>query len=306
MMHSKRTFSPTLIASVFATAAVSAAVSAAEPSPFSGSEDTYAGSYSAELSYTAASGISQGTVRLGDLTTLQNRVGYLGTFKRTENYSLLAGFDWQRFSFGLPDGTVLPNTLQSTAVKIGNNWRFAENWSMRLEAEPGIYSDFDDLSGEDFNVPFLYRLTYDMNPNLSWTLGLSVNFWSDVPVIGGVGVRWRFADQWTLNLILPRPRIEYRPNDSLTLFAGGELKGGSYRVAEDFGRRNGNASLDGEILDYREIRAGAGLRWNFSRMLSAGVDGGWTLDRRFHFDDRDLQINGKGAPYVQFVLSGKY
>ena len=276
---------------------------AANPTALS---DGYSGAYQAEVSYTAGSGISQGSVMLGDLNTLQNRASYIGTFWRSENYSLLAGLDWQRFSFGLPSAAPLPNTLQSTSLRLGNEWGFAENWTLRLEVEPGVYSDFHDITGEDFNAPFSARLTYAPNQNVSWIVGLNVNLWSDIPVVGGLGVRWRIVEAWTLSLILPRPRVEFKASDVLTLHAGAELKGGTYRVAEDFGRHTGLPALDGEIVDYREIRAGGGLRWRLHKNAALAAEAGWTIDRRFNFDDQNLQLNGRGAPYIQFSINGTY
>ncbi len=271
-----------------------------------GEPKDYRGNYSVEVSYVGDSEISEGSRLLGDLNTVQSRVNYLGTFKRTETYSILAGVDWQRFSFGTPDGSAIPDSLQSAAVRVGNDWRFAEHWNLRTEVDPGLYSDFEDISGEDFNAPFSVRLGYSPNVNTTWVAGFGVNFWSDMPVIGGLGVRWRFAEAWTLNLILPRPRVEFRASEAVTLHLGGELKGGSYRVAEDFGTAMSRPELNGEILDYRDIRVGGGLRWQLAKGIALSGEGGWSIDRRFHFDDPGLQLNGQGAAYVQIGISGSY
>lgn len=262
--------------------------------------------YGAELSYAFDSPIHQGDRELGDLNTLHNRLGYLGTVVSEGTQDLLVGVDWQRFSFGLPEGSPLPNTLQSAALKVGTNWRFAESWAMRLEADPGFYSDFRDISWDDFNAPFAFRVSYQSSPSLLWVVGLSVDLRSDLPVVGGLGVRWNFAEQWTLNLIMPRPRIEYAATENLTLFAGGELKSGAYRVADDFGRAVGMPDLDNQVVDYRELRVGAGARYRFCPHFSAVLEGGWLIDRRFEYDDADLLLNGDGAPYLLLSVGGRF
>jgi hypothetical protein len=84
------------------------------------------------------------------------------------------------------------------------------------------------------------------------------------------------------------------------------MRGGTFRVAEDFGRRRGRAQLDNQDVDFREITLGAGARWEFSRTLSAGVTLGWMLDRRFEYENRDLLLNGDGAPTLSFFVGGSF
>lgn len=260
----------------------------------------------AEASHTAESSLHEGRSRLGDLSTTHARLTYLGTLRLNESWSLLAGADAQLLSSRLPDGAPIPDSLGSVALKLGANWTLNPRWTLRAEVDPGIYSDFEDLSGDDFNAPFGLRATYAASTNVLWVLGLSVDPRGDIPVVGGPGVRWRFAPDWTLNLVLPRPRIEFAASRQLTLFAGGELKGGSYRVGERFGRDAGRPALDGETVSYREIRAGAGARYRIAPLLSISLDAGWTIDRRYHYENRHLLLNGDGAPYVQFGLLGVF
>ena len=253
----------------------------------------------AEVSYSLPSPISRGSSRLGDIDALHARAGWIGTIRASGSYAWLTGLEWRGSSFDAPAGAPIPEDVHSLALKLGNEWRFAERWIARFEVDPGLYSDFEDLSWDDFNAPFALRLTYSSTTNLTWVLGLGVDVRSDLPVVGGPGVRWRFSPDWTLNLIMPRPRIEFAANDLVTVFAGGELKSGSWRLSEDFGARVNEAKLNSEIVDYREIRVGAGLRWRMGRRWSATFDGGWVIDRRFTFERENLLLNGDGAPYLQ-------
>lgn len=273
----------------------------AEPEP-----SQYGASYKAEISYAADAPISQGTLGLGDIDTLHNRVRYMGKFRVNDDYSWRAGLAWERFSFGTPAGAPLPNTLQTVAVGLGNTWHVADRWILQFEAEPGIYSDFEDISIEDFNAPIVARAIYSPNRNLQWVFALVGNFRSEFPVVGGVGVRWKFADRWTLSLAIPKPVIEYQPTDALMLFAGAEFNGNTFRVAEDFGSRRGRPALNDEDVSYRDVRVGAGVQYTFSKKLIGIVEGGWMIDRRFVFDDQDLQLNGDGAAFFKIAIVGSY
>jgi hypothetical protein len=261
---------------------------------------SFSQAWGAEVSHSLPSDISRGSTGLGEMDATHARFGWLGTMRSAGSRSLLAGFEWRGSAFDSPAGAPIPDAVHSIALKLGGEWRMNEKWTLRFEADPGLYSDFEDITGDDFNAPLALRLTWAQNSNLTWVVGIGVDWRSGTPVIGGPGVRWRFAPDWTLNLIMPRPRIEFSPNRMVTVFAGGELKSGSWRVSEDFGQRSGDSQLDNEIVDYRESRAGAGVRLRLWRNWSASLDGGWVLDRRFNFDRENLLLNGDGAPYVQF------
>lgn len=284
--------------------------------------DSGRATYGLEFSHSLDAPISRGDRELGDLNTMVSGFRYLRTLALDGEaapagplgetpgpgsaWSLRLGMDWQRFDFSLPDGAPMPDMLQSLALKVGVNWQFAEKWAALLEADPGLYSDFEDIGWSDVNVPVGMRFTYSPNRSLTWVFGLRYDAYNELPVLPGLGVRWRMDDHWTLSLMMPRPRLEYAWTDRLMLFAGGEFKGGGYRVAEDFGRRRGEPQLDDEQVTYREIRVGGGLRYRLARLLRLTVEGGWAVDRRFVFDDADLQFNGDGAPYIQIGLGGSY
>ncbi|MEW6304677.1 MAG: DUF6268 family outer membrane beta-barrel protein [Verrucomicrobiota bacterium] len=252
-----------------------------------------------EVTWSLGSPLRAGTTQFGDLETLHIHAGYVQSFAVNDDLHWLGGVDWRRFSASVPAGAPVPNTLQSLAIVIGADWRFRDDWRVRLEALPGVYSDFNDFSGRDFNVPFAAFISYDLNPRLTIGAQINVDARRESPVVGIPGIRWRFANRWLLSLWIPRPQVEYQLADEWTLFAGGSFAGGTYVVAKDFGTRQGRAALDNQAVDFQEVRVGAGFRYTVAKKLALEVGGGWTIDRRYHFHERDLLLNGRGAPYVQ-------
>ena len=254
--------------------------------------------FNAEVSYSTPSDISRGSTKLGDLDSLQSHVGYQWRFNSPTHVQWSVGLDWQRYGFGVPAGAPIPNSLQSLALNLGVDWCFADGWNLRLQVAPGFYSDFQDLSGGDLNSPVTAALTYTVDPKLQIIGQFNADVRREFPVFAFVGVRWQFAERWTALALFPRPRVEYQATDALALFAGSGFYGGAFRVADDFGRTHGQTNLDNQIVNYREIRVGAGLRYRVGQRLSAELEGGWMIDRRFHYNDRHLLLNGDGAPYV--------
>jgi hypothetical protein len=286
---------------------VAGSLDAAEPTRQGRPEWTYGSSKSTtEFSFVADSPIKIGAINLGDIETTHWRIRYGQSFPVSKKVSLRAGVEWERYDFGRPAATPIPSRLQSAVVNLGMDWRIADRWILQTEVDPGIYSDLRDIDIEDFNAPLSMRLIYAQSEKLAWALALIANPKSEFPFIGGIGARWTPTEDLRVDIILPRPQIAYQVSPEVGVFAGAEFKGGGYRVAEDFGNPIGRPDLNDQDVFYREVRTGGGVRWKVTEKIAAIIEGGWVIDRRFRFVDRDLQLNGDGAPYFQIALKGTY
>jgi opacity protein-like surface antigen len=220
---------------------------------------------------------------------------------------LRLGAEWERFSFGLPDGAPLPDTLQAVNLVIGLDTQLSDSILIRVEAQPGVYdAGFDDLS-DDFNAPFVVGGTYIFSPNLQLVLGVSVDIERKYPVIPAVGIRWKMAPQWVLNAVLPTPRLEFEVNNGLTLYAGANLKQANYRVDDHFGDNTGNVRLNHAVLTYTEVRTGAGIDWKISPVVTLTAEIGYQPYREFDFYRTEVGYRQDGgAPYGTISLHGAF
>jgi hypothetical protein len=197
--------------------------------------DWFRGWAPAEVTYSLPSKIRESGRRLGDADAVTIHVGYIEDLRHGDMFEWLLGVDWRRTQAGVPDGVAVPNTLQSFAAVLGFDTQLADKFRLRLEVLPGIYSDFRDLGGRDVNAPFTIELSYAVNPTLLIGAQVSFDARREAALLGGAGVRWRFAKDWLLSLWLPRPQLEFAASESITLFAGASFAGGSYVAADDFG-----------------------------------------------------------------------
>jgi hypothetical protein len=267
---------------------------------------SYTGALEVTAGYSAGADIRLGSRELGNLDATRTRLEYKGIFDPAAALNWGVGVAYTRWDFGRDSGNPLPANLQSVALPLTVSWRFSEGWQAFGEVSPGLYSDFEKISGEDFNAPFIGGVGYAVNPDLQVFFSVSVDPRRDIPVVGGPGVRWHFAEHWTLSLLLPRPQIQYRPSENWTFHVGAEMMGGAYHLNPNFGRDRGLAAMDDQMVTYREIRTGVGARWGGPKGFYASLEGGWMIDRRFVLDDVRLQFNGDGAAYGQLAVGYRY
>jgi hypothetical protein len=220
---------------------------------------------------------------------------------------LRLGAEWERFSFGIPDGAPLPDKLQAVNLIIGLDTQLSNSILIRVEAQPGVYNTgFDDLS-DDFNAPFVVGGTYIFSPNLQLVLGVGVDIERKYPVLPAAGIRWKMAPQWVLNAVLPTPRLEFEMNNGLSLYVGANLKQANYRVDDNFGDNTGNAGLNHAVITYTEVRTGAGIDWKISPVVTLTGEVGYQPYREFDFYRAHVRYHQDGgAPYGMISLHGAF
>jgi hypothetical protein len=216
------------------------------------------------------------------------------------------GAEWQRFSFTETKTVALPDVLQQISAVIGCDYQLADQWLTRLEVEPGIYGDFRPVGWRSFDAPLVLGAAYLKSADLQWFFGLRVDARSRYPVLPAAGVRWKFADEWTLNLQFPHPRLEYDLNSQLQVYCGAGIKAGTFVVGDHFGDDRGLPKLNRATVDYFEVQVGAGGSWKLLPNVTLEVEGGYLLYRSWDFFDEHVRLHSREAPFVQAACSGRF
>ena len=278
--------------------------------------------FTLEGSYTGTSIIKQGNASLGGVGNINSHFNYVVSPQIQDGVLLRFGVDGERNSFSVFPNAPLPNTLQSANAIIGTDLAFGDKIIMRAELHPGLYSNFENVSASDFDMPVQVGGTYLYSKDLQLIFGVQIDLKSNFPLIGLPGFRWQFADKWVLSAIPPKPQLQYELNNSLTLYTGAEILAGTYHLDDEFGTNHGhgegttNAPFNGNICDFTEFRLGAGFTWKFLPNLSLDVSGGYVPYREFDihpdqigYDRHDTEFHNsldKGAPYAEAGISGSF
>jgi Domain of unknown function (DUF6268) len=285
-----------------------AASSPAEESDSSGwfsSISSLTGEYSAEETYVSDADVRRGHRTIESFDESDTILRFILT-PRVKLGVLRLGVEWERFSFGFPDRTPLPNTLQSLSAVVGIDTQFSDSILMRFEATPGFYGT-NNLDFDEVNVPFIAGGTYIYNPNVQFIVGISVDVEREYPVIPAAGIRWKLSRQWVLNAVLPTPRIEFAAAKNATLYLGANIKQTNFRVDDDFGDKHGNLRLNHAVLSYSEVRIGLGLDWKISSIVTLTAEAGYQPYRNFDFYRADVRYHEDGsAPYGMISLHGAF
>jgi hypothetical protein len=263
------------------------------------------GEYSAEVTYVGEAEVRRGQRSVPDFDE-SNLILRAILTPRTKFGVLRLGLEWERFSFGFPALTALPNTLQSTNLVIGLDTQFSDSILARLELDPGVYGT-NNLDLDTLNVPILIGGTYIYRSDLQFVLGISIDFERKYPVLPGAGVRWKFHRQWVINAVLPKPRLEFNPYKDLELYVGANIKETNFRVDDRFGSTHSIPRLNNAVLTYSEVRTGVGFDWKLSPVVTLTAEAGYEPYRTFDFYRADVTYREAGsAPYGMISLHGAF
>jgi len=261
----------------------------------------------ADTSYVGDARTNFGSGDKGDVSEERTRGHFIISPQYADGPLYRFGLAYQRYTFGFSKAAPMPDLLQSENVVVGMDFELFNSWLVRVEADPGFYGDGRATGFRDFNVPFLIGGSYIASAELQWVLGLDVDFNRQLPVIPAVGVRWEFTDNWVIDAVLPTPRLEYDWSKALTLYAGGDVDDGTFRVDRGVGTALGRPQLGGAIVEYDEIRVGGGLSWKASKVFTFEVEGGYLPFREFDFHRANFHFsNDSGAPYGQMSINTQF
>ena len=261
----------------------------------------------ADGSYVGPSELQKGHETFGSFNEWDSTLTVVASNQISQNTLLRFGLNWQRFLFTPDTQAPVPGSLQTLNLELSADYQLTPTLLLRLEAQPGFYSDFRELRHKDFNTPFLVGASYFVSKDFLCVFGFSVDVNRTPRVFPATGARWRIAPKVVIDAILPDPQIDYELNRNVTLHVGASLKNGTYRVNDDFGTNRGIAKLNNGLLNYTEVRAAAGVSWKVGRAVSVDLESGCVPYRKFDFTRANFKVTAFDvAPFAQVSFSAKF
>lgn len=260
--------------------------------------------FSADASYVFESKLHSRGINYGDQDAFSGSVEYSHRFFLAGKIYFRAGVSYQRFEFGESFAPV-PDHLFSIAALLKLEYIVGNDVGAFLEFRPGFYTE-DRIGISSFDVPITGGRVFVLQPEkLFLFVGANVAFLrGEFPILPVAGLVWRPNRQWTLNAIVPEPRLIYSPNERLSFWVGGQLTGGSFRTDRD--NSIFPVKLRNAAVDYSEYRAGLGIEFHPTKTVSLNLGGGYAFQRRFNFERANEEFKADGAPYARVAFSAQF
>jgi hypothetical protein len=247
------------------------------------------------------SGVTEATFRrssdIGDVSSFDTQFHAIAAAQVKPEFLLRLGFEFQRYDFDLPARAPLPNNLESLGVLIGGDFPLGDAWLFRLDVHPGFYCANGEIDEDAFNIPITLGGSYFLGADLQLVAGLGIDWNRKYPVLPAAGLRWKFAREWVLNAILPRPRLEYLLGEKSVLYVGGDFRLGAYRVDDSFGESHGLRKLDNALVEYAQIRVGAGVSSKIAPYLTFEFEAGCVTLDHFDYYRADIGVRSQDVPF---------
>jgi len=204
-------------------------------------------------------------------------------------YYVMDDFDFTSFSAG-------DHYLHMLAVPIDVIYQGLIPWSFWAEVSPGLFTDFNGMTWDDYRTMGHVLAMYDLSSSLRLAGGVGYDReFGDDKVFPMGGVRWQPHRSWDFNLILPMPRVTYAPISTWTLFAEAMPAGNKWNIREQ-----------GDNYDFKleSYRLAVGTEYALTRWLWAQAAVGADVNRNYKIQNDREDILDSDAADTWFVRIG--
>jgi hypothetical protein len=174
---------------------------------------------------------------------------------------------------GSADLHALELQLSATFLPVADS-----GWMGLVIASPGLATDLQGISADDFSMRVIAVAGYQFSPRI--TLAVSGYFEQIVGeqmAMPGIGVIWRPAPDWIVQLTPPIGAIGWRATENLTFNLAAFPSGGAWNLDQD------STAVDAVILS--GFRVGLGAEYRLGQNWRINVLAGMNIGGEIEFRD---------------------
>ena len=261
------------------------------------------GSVSVESFYTAPGRAKTKNSDYGDSDTSKLNISLDGRMPLSEKWFIPLDLRLNNLYLGSQSGAPVPDAIHTLSIGAGVGYRPTERLTLMAKVTPTLYK-LNGVDSHDIGLSYglMAKYKYDYSPSLKILSGLMYSPGSRFNLLPVVGVDWDINDRFNLQLMFPIPRLTYTPNKLWKFHVGAELNEVMFRTGNSFGSDTSLSRYNDTLGSYSEIKAGAGLSYQISRSISAGLDAGYSINRQITYTNINERVDLGSAPYVGIGL----
>jgi len=208
----------------------------------------------------------------------------LGIFS-LQNYPSLSPRDSSGLNAGIgfhfldgPNTTDLPPRLFDFELAYQTRELHTDHWMLDLRFGLGAFSDFEGSARKGVRFPGHAVSYYQVDPWMVTVLGVEVLDRDDITLLPVMGIVWRPHENWLVECVFPKPKIQWQFHPHFVFYVSGELGGGTWAIERVDGRNDN--------VTYSDLRLACGLA-HIHAARETVLEFGCAADRSLEFRSRD-------------------
>lgn len=156
------------------------------------------------------------------------------------------------FVDGPANGTAdLPPRLFDAEIAFRSRSMLSDSMMLDVRLGVGVFSDFEGSARKGVRYPGHVVTYYDVAPGIATVLGIDVLDRDDISLLPVAGMVLRPHRDFVLEMVFPRPRIQYRFTANKALYTSMELGGSTWAIER--------ADYTNDVATYRDLRLAVGI-----------------------------------------------
>jgi len=211
--------------------------------------------------------------------------GYRSGFITGFNLHLLSG----------PDSVALPARLYDFSMGYQVRGRIQDAMSYDLASTIGVFSDFEDSARDGVRFPGHAVGMLHYMPEFDVVFGVDYLSRDDIKILPVMGFSWRpqAIRDLRVDMVFPRPRIDYSITESNRVYLAGRFGGGTWDIELP---DNSN-----DVMTYRDLQLLIGFENRDSGNSWTAIEFGYVFDRSLEFRTLASETHFDDAFLLRFV-----
>lgn len=178
-----------------------------------------------------------------------------------------------------PTSVALPSRLYDFVLGYQRRAPLGSKFSYDVAASIGVYSDFEDSARDGVRFPGHAVGMLHLQPRLDFVFGVDYLHRDDIKLLPVIGFSKHpfLRENWRLDAVFPRPKMEFYVDSCTKLFVAGMMGGGTWDI--EFPNETN------DVMTYRDFR----ILFGYEASDGNGGYSAWELGYVF---DRSLQFRG--------------